>query len=458
MIETIQILDGATGTMIQKAGIDVPKIPELLNVLAPETLIAIHEAYARAGSQIVYANTFGASPMKLEGTGYTVEDIVKAGVANARQGAPACLVALDIGPLGQLMEPMGSFSFEDAYAQFAAMVKAGNDADLIVIETMSDLLETKAAVLAAKENSELPVYVTMSFEENGRTFTGCTLESMAMTLEGLGVDALGFNCSIGPDGMVGLVKRLARLTSLPIIAKPNAGLPDPATGAYTMDADSFAASMEQLVEAGASRIGGCCGADPSFIERIARWKGEPLERADAPSQSKVCTPLMALELNTIHPVGERINPTGKKRFQQALLEEDLDYIVSIALAQKEAGAQILDVNVGFPGVDEVDMMRKVVKKLQSVVDVPLLLDSSNPAALAAGARVYNRRSTRSAASRRSWTPCCPSRKSTGRRWSRSRLTSAAFRPPQTSGSRLRSGLSNGRSKWESTRASCGSTR
>ena len=189
--------------------------------------------------------------MKLEGTGYTVEDIVKAGVANARQGAPACLVALDIGPLGQLMEPMGSFSFEDAYAQFAAMVKAGNDADLIVIETMSDLLETKAAVLAAKENSELPVYVTMSFEENGRTFTGCTLESMAMTLEGLGVDALGFNCSIGPDGMVGLVKRLARLTSLPIIAKPNAGLPDPATGAYTMDADSFAASMEQLVEAGA---------------------------------------------------------------------------------------------------------------------------------------------------------------------------------------------------------------
>lgn len=186
MIETIQILDGATGTMIQNAGIDVPKIPELLNVLAPETLIAIHEAYARAGSQIVYANTFGASPMKLEGTGYTVEDIVKAGVANARQGAPACLVALDIGPLGQLMEPMGSFSFEDAYAQFAAMVKAGNDADLIVIETMSDLLETKAAVLAAKENSELPVYVTMSFEENGRTFTGCTLESMAMTLEGLG--------------------------------------------------------------------------------------------------------------------------------------------------------------------------------------------------------------------------------------------------------------------------------
>lgn len=163
--------------MIQKAGIDVPKIPELLNVLAPETLIAIHEAYARAGSQIVYANTFGASPMKLEGTGYTVEDIVKAGVANARQGAPACLVALDIGPLGQLMEPMGSFSFEDAYAQFAAMVKAGNDADLIVIETMSDLLETKAAVLAAKENSELPVYVTMSFEENGRTFTGCTLKA-----------------------------------------------------------------------------------------------------------------------------------------------------------------------------------------------------------------------------------------------------------------------------------------
>lgn len=380
------LFDGAMGTMLQRSGVSIPAIPELLNLTEPELLQDIHHQYELAGSQIVYANTFGANRLKLEDQ---LEEVIEAGIKNARLGAGTCKVALDIGPLGQLMEPMGTFTFEEAYEQFAQIVKAGKDADLIVIETMSDLLETKAAVLAAKENSSLPVYVTMSFEENGRTFTGCTVESMAMTLEGLGVDALGFNCSIGPDGMIDLVKRLSRCTNLPIIAKPNAGLPDPATSRYDMKPETFAKYMTRLHEAGASLIGGCCGTDPEFIKQIASLKGQSVIRAKNEPSSTVCTSLLALDLQTIHPIGERINPTGKKRFQQALLEEDLDYIVSIAIEQKEAGAQILDVNVGFPGIDEVDMMKKVVKKLQSVIDLPLLLDSSNVQALEAGARVYN---------------------------------------------------------------------
>lgn len=385
----INILDGAMGTMLQKAGIEIPRNPEDLNMTYPELLQNIHHQYEEAGSQIVYANTFGASPLKMAESPFSFDVVIAAGIRNARTGAPSCRVALDIGPLGQLMEPMGTFTFEQAYDQFARIVKAGETADLIVIETMSDLLETKAAVLAAKENSSLPVYVTMSFEQNGRTFTGCTIESMAMTLEGLGADAIGFNCSIGPDQMVQFVRTLSRCTNLPIIAKPNAGLPDPATGSYDMTPDRFASHMKDLVEAGASVIGGCCGTDPQFIEHIAFWKDRQAERPENKKSGKVCTSLLALDLDTVQPVGERINPTGKKRFQQALLEEDLDYIASIAIEQKEAGARILDVNVGFPGVDEVDMMKKVVKKLQSVVDLPLLLDSSNAKALEAGARAYN---------------------------------------------------------------------
>lgn len=380
------LFDGAMGTMLQRSGASIPAIPELLNLTEPKLLQDIHRQYEQAGSQVVYANTFGANRLKLEDR---LEEVIKAGIENARLGAGTCKIALDIGPLGQLMEPMGTFTFEEAYEQFSQIVKAGKDADLIVIETMSDLLETKAAVLAAKENSNLPVYVTMSFEENGRTFTGCTLESMAMTLEGLGVDALGFNCSVGPDGMIDLVKRLSQCTNLPIIAKPNAGLPDPATSRYDMKPEEFAKYMKQLHEAGASMIGGCCGTDPRFIESIAFLKTQSVIRTQNAPSSKICTSLLALDLHKIHPIGERINPTGKKRFQQALLEEDLDYIVSIAIEQKEAGAQILDVNVGFPGIDEVEMMKKVVKKLQSVVDLPLLLDSSNIQALEAGARVYN---------------------------------------------------------------------
>lgn len=389
MEKIVELLDGAMGTMIQNAGIEVPEIPELLNLTHPELILSIARQYEEAGAQIVYANTFGASPLKLAQTNDSFIEVIQAGIQWAHLGAPQCKVALDIGPLGVLMEPMGTFTFEEAYAQFKQMVLAGKEADLIVIETMSDLLETKAAILAAKENSPLPVFVTMSFEESGRTFTGCTLESMVKTLEGLGVDALGFNCSIGPNQMIDLVKRAARLTSLPIIAKPNAGLPDPATGKYTMDPADFALAIKQLVEAGASYIGGCCGTNPSFIRAIAPLKGEVVQREKVEKGGWVCSSLKAVKTKGIHPIGERINPTGKKRLQQALLEEDLDYVVSLALQQQEAGAEILDINIGYPGIDEVKLLPKIIRRLQSVIDLPLLLDSSNPEVLKEGARIYN---------------------------------------------------------------------
>ena len=382
------------GTMLQKMGMKPGEIPELLNLSQLDWLLSIHKAYIQAGSQIIYANTFGANPRKLRRTNHTAEEIISAGVALAKQAAAgtAVKVALDVGPLGELLEPLGPLSFEDAYAAFAVMMKAGAEAgaDLVVIETMTDLYEAKAALLAAKENTNLPVYVTMSFDATGRTFTGCTVAAMAHTLEGLGADAIGINCSLGPKELLPLIHELGRHTRLPIIAKPNAGLPDPVDGHYGLSAPDFAAAMEPLMAAGAAMAGGCCGTDPDYIRRLSAVlpaSAPEAEREEPPAL--VCTPTVALPLNRVRVIGERINPTGKKRFQQALLENDLDYIVDVAVQQIDAGAEILDVNVGYPGVDEVQMLPRVVKALQAAVDAPLQLDSANPDALEAALRVYN---------------------------------------------------------------------
>jgi 5-methyltetrahydrofolate--homocysteine methyltransferase len=387
-------LDGAMGTMLQKAGMKTGYIPELLNLENPELIRSIHEAYLKAGSNIIYANTFGANPYKLEGTGHSVEEVVTAAISNAKEAAKKynAKVALDVGPLGMLMEPLGTLTFEEAYEAYKPMVVAAQKAgaDLIIFETMTDLYEVKAAVLAAKENTDLPIYVTMTFEENGRTFTGCTPESMARTLTALGVDALGLNCSLGPEQLAPIVKRLAQNTTLPVIAKPNAGLPDPVDSHYDMTPEEFGAAMQKCVESGATILGGCCGTNPDFISSLVAHTKEMQPHPQAyRNVSFVCTPMNPLYLDEVRVIGERINPTGKKRFQQALLEEDLDYIVSLALAQEEAGADILDINVGFPGVNEAKMMPKVIKKIQAVCSLPLQLDSSDPAALEAGLRVYN---------------------------------------------------------------------
>ena len=386
-------LDGAMGTMLQKKGMQPGENPELLNLTRPEWIRDIHAAYVEAGSQIVYANTFGANRRKLEATGHTVAEVVGAAVRNAKAAVgDRALVAVDMGPLGELLEPMGTLSFEEAYDLFAEVARAGAEAgaDLAVIETMTDLYETKAALLAVKEQTGLPAFVTMTFDENGRTFTGCTVASMARTLEGLGADAIGLNCSLGPKQLLPILKELCSQTRLPVIAKPNAGLPDPVDGHYDLSPEEFAQAMREAVAAGVSIVGGCCGTNPAYIRALheAVRDMQPGERAYV-EQSFVCTPTNALTLNGLHVIGERINPTGKKRFQQALREDDLDYIVDVAIQQVDAGADILDVNVGYPGVDEVTMLPRVVKKLQAAVDLPLQLDSTNPAALEAGLRVYN---------------------------------------------------------------------
>lgn len=417
------ILDGGMGTMLQAAGLGLGERPDIFGIKHPEIVEKVQRSYVEAGSQILYANTFGTNAHKLEGTGYTVEEVISANIAIARKAADGkARVALDVGPIGELLEPLGMLSFERAYDIYAQVVKAGEacGADLIIFETMTDLYEVKAAVLAAKENSSLPVWTTMSFEASGRTFTGTTVAAMALTLTGLGVDALGINCSLGPKELVPLVKELRQWTDLPIIVKPNAGLPDPATGEYSMDAEEFGSCMAEFPKLGASVFGGCCGTNPDFIKVLADTldggcQDEKEEfRPDVPQAEKECVGKSGLrwgvcsagevaefgriqdskkiqDSTRILVVGERINPTGKKRFQQALRDGDMNYIMERAIEQADAGADILDINVGLPGINEAEMMTRVVKAVQSVVTLPLQIDSSDAEAIEAGLRACNGR-------------------------------------------------------------------
>lgn len=394
------ILDGAMGTMLQSAGLKMGEIPELMSLSQPELLISIHLKYLEAGADIIYANTFGANEYKLEGCGESVETIISAGIKNARTAVERsgrdALVALDAGPIGQLLEPTGTLSFEEAYEMYARVVKAGEQAgaDLVVFETMTDLLDIKAAVLAAKENSSLPIMCTMSFEANKRTFTGCQVSSMAMTLEGLGVDAIGVNCSLGPKELVPVIEELSSWTKLPVVVKPNAGLPDPKTNQYNVTADEFAELMLDLRKYGIKVFGGCCGTTPEYIAALSaalRREGNSSDvwekKKDIPSA--VCSATKTTCIDEPRIIGERINPTGKKLFKEALVKGDIDYILNQALEQVNAGADILDVNVGLPGIDEKEMMVTAVKAIQSVTSIPLQIDSTIPEVLEAALRVYN---------------------------------------------------------------------
>ena len=384
-------LDGGMGTMLQSHGIQTEHVPELLNITNPEAIMRIHRMYAESGADIVYANTFGANRYKLAKCGHTVEEIVSAGVANAKKAVDGkSLVALDLGPIGQLLEPAGTLKFEEAYDIYKELVLAGKDADVIVIETMSDLYEVKAAVLAAKENSDKPVLVTMTFEENMRTFTGVSPECMVAVLEGLGVDAMGVNCSLGPEELYPVLERICSLSSLPVIAKPNAGLPDPVTNEYNVDPDDFAASAVKLAEAGVTIFGGCCGTTPEHIKAVTEaLSGRERKVRTIKRVSVACSAVNCVTINQPRVIGERINPTGKKRFKEALMAHDVDYILGQAVEQIHAGAEILDVNVGLPGIDEKEMMVTAVKAIQSICDTPLQLDSTIPEVLEAGLRVYN---------------------------------------------------------------------
>ena len=379
--------------MLQAAGLPVGQIPELWNCTQPETVAAIHRKYVEAGSRVLYANPFGATRFKAAGCGRSVAELVEGGVRCARMAASDrdVKVALDIGPLGQLLEPLGTLGFEEAYDAFREILVNGEraGADLVIIETMSDLYEVKAAVLAAKENTALPVWVTMTFEASGRTFLGTTVSAMGLTLSGLGVDAMGFNCSLGPEKLLPLIEELSHWTDRPLILKPNAGLPDPATGAYSMTAEDFARELAPAQELGVSIFGGCCGTTPAFIRALSAALKAASAPRNAADRHGVCSASHTARFNGVRVIGERINPTGKKRFQQALREADIDYIVARGIEQQDAGAEILDVNVGLPGIDEPTMMRRVVKALQAVVDLPLQIDSSDPAAIEAGLRAVN---------------------------------------------------------------------
>ena len=390
------LLDGGMGTMLQAAGLKLGARPEELNITDPALIEGIHGQYAAAGSRIVNANTFGASAHKLAGSTYTLEQIITAGIENCKRAcAPyGALTALDVGPLGELLEPSGTLAFEDAVAEYARIVKAGEaaGADLIFFETYTDLYELKAALLAAKENTHLPILASMSFEAGGRTFTGCTVESFAATARGLGADAVGINCSLGPKEIFPMAKRLAEAVpgNFPVFVKPNAGLPRADGSGYDITPQLFALQMKPYRELHLFAAGGCCGTTPEFIKLLngtfaGCTPGRPAHRMP----SVLCTPVDTVTVDGITVVGERINPTGKKRFQQALREGDMNYVLEQAVSQAEAGAQILDVNVGAPGVDEPVLMEQVVKALQSVTSLPLQLDSSNVEALARGLRVYN---------------------------------------------------------------------
>ena len=384
------LLDGAMGTMLQRLGVKPGENGELLNLSHPQWIEEIHRAYIKAGSRVIYTNTFGANRRKLAGSGHTVREVIGQAVAIARRAAEAsdARVALDIGPIGALLAPLGTMDFAEAYDIFAEMAESGKDADLIVIETMTDLQEARAALLAAKEHTKLPVYVTMSFDNTGRTFTGCAPASMAHVLEGLGADAIGVNCSVGPGDMLPMIAELRRHTRLPVIAKPNAGMPDPVDGHYDLDAPEFGKIMAEIVRAGADMVGGCCGTSPEYVETLKGLRKTKDEANAFRPQSFVCTATVPLPLNGVRAIGERINPTGKKRLQQALREGDLDYITDLAIQQMDAGADILDVNVGCPGVDEAALLPRAVQAIQAVADIPLQLDSSNPQALEAALRVY----------------------------------------------------------------------
>lgn len=384
----IQFFDGSMGTMLQGAGLAAGELPELLNITDSEKVLAVHRAYAAAGSEYITTNTFGANRLKIK----EPEEIIRAGVRLAK--CTGKKVALDIGPTGKLLKPMGELDFEEAVDIFAQMINAGKDgSDIVLIETMSDTYEIKAAVLAAKENCALPVFVTMIFDEKGRLLTGADVKTAVTMLEGLGVDAIGFNCGLGPAETLPLAEEIRKWTSLPVIVQPNAGLPESVNGktVYNVSPADFARDMKKAADIGVSYLGGCCGTTPEHIKAmIEACRNIPANVPEKKAYSFVSSYSKAVALGK-KPViiGERINPTGKKLFKEALRRNDIEYIIKEGLTQTDAGAHILDVNVGLPEIDEVKMMETAVKSLQGVIPAPLQIDTSNIAALERALRIYN---------------------------------------------------------------------
>ena len=402
--EGILYLDGGTGSILQSLGLKPGELPEVWNIERANDIVNVARQYYEAGSNVVYTNTFGANSLKYDGKDgrYSVEEIVSAAVNNTRRALNEAkgdksdrYVALDIGPLGKMLSPLGDLPFEEAVEIFANTVRAGvkAGADLIAIETMNDSYETKAAVLAAKENSDLPVIVTNVYDEEAKLMTGACPESMVAMLEGLGVDALGANCSLGPKQMIPIAKRLYEATSLPLIMKPNAGLPKSVDGktVFDVDAKEFSMIMTELVSLGARILGGCCGTTPEYIkETVNATKNLPICDIIYRNHTVVSSSQEAVyfDKKTIL-IGERINPTGKKLFKEALRNHDIGYVLNEGIKQKENGAHVLDVNVGLPEIDEPKLLTECVEELQSVISLPLQIDTTNVNAMESALRVYN---------------------------------------------------------------------
>ena len=392
MKRKFMILDGAMGTMLQEQGMPAGAHPEVFGCQHPEIVKEIHSKYIQAGSQVLYTNTFGANRNKLKGTGYSVDEVVRNAVECAKAAAGGkAEIALDIGPIGEMLEPLGTLSLEEAYEIYREEILAGAayGVDRIVLETFTDLSDLKMAFLAAKENCSLPIWTTMSFEENGRTFLGTTVESMASVMTAMGAEAIGINCSLGPKEILPLVRTMSQWTDLPLIVKPNAGLPNPETGEYEMTPAEFSELMRSYEEYPLLAVGGCCGTTPEYISAIADFSCKSVNRTVL--KRGICSATKMVPMDGLHVIGERLNPTGKKSFQQALRERDIGFLQRVALEQEESGAEILDLNVGLPGEDEPELMKWAVKGIQSVTGVPLQIDSSNPKAVEAGLRVYTGR-------------------------------------------------------------------
>ena len=403
MKDNFLVLDGGMGTLLQAAGLKPGELPERWNLEHPEVIVGLQQAYFDAGSNAVLTNTFGANVFKFGAE--ELRDIVFAAVANARAaaaqstGTQAKFVGLDIGPLGRLLAPLGDLPFEEAVAAFAAVVRAGTEAgvDFIFIETMNDSYESKAALLAAKENADLPVFSSNAYGADGKLMTGASPAAMVALLEGMGAVAIGANCSLGPDQLAGVMDEYLAYANVPVLCKPNAGLPRSVDGRtiYDVTPEEFATSVAKLLQRGVRIIGGCCGTTPDYIRavvaKIAELGLEPVPITPR-RRSLVSSYTHAVEFGAgMGPVliGERINPTGKRRFQRALREHDMDFLLGEGLRQQDAGVHVLDVNVGLPEIDEVAMLEEATRELQAVCDLPLQLDSTSPEALEAAMRIAN---------------------------------------------------------------------
>lgn len=389
----ITYFDGGAGTLLQSWGLKAGEYPESWNITNPEKIVEMHRLYLKAGTQIISSNTFGANSLKFD----NLEEIINAAIANAKKACEGydAFVALDVGPLGKMLEPLGDLPFEKAVEIFSETIKIGAaaGADLVLIETMNDSYEAKAALLAAKESCDLPVFVTCVYDESKKLMTGADPAAMIAMLEGLGADAIGMNCSLGPKQMVEIVPEFAKYASVPVIVNPNAGLPRNENGktVFDIDADEFSDIMCDIVKAGATIIGGCCGTTPEHIKKtVEKTNNLPFALPEKKNFTVISSYTHAVEIGKAPVIiGERINPTGKKRFKEALRQNDIGYILNEGLSQNKKGVSILDVNVGLPEINETEMMVSVIKALQGVIDLPLQIDTVNPAAMEQAMRIYN---------------------------------------------------------------------